>query len=149
MGEALAGKKTAKRRIQIREFITKQTNSKKVPSTPFIENEDENFEAMCPKPLNFTFKTDYIRDAESDDSDERDDILTARVNLDDADRFISALKIPRKRVATRSDRERRVAANARVTPLDLSAFKATSERVAKILAAETTGECEEEDDNLI
>jgi hypothetical protein len=140
----LAGPKTAKRKIQIRQYVTEQRKLLQRHSDPFVpEGENVASPNLNPRVVKLSFKTRYIPDSEEVQVDE---ILSSKINLDEADKFIAALKIPTKRSPGKGTPERRYKPKV-FSLFDLSTFRKESERLEKLRLAEA--EDPEEDDNDI
>lgn len=78
--KGLASKRSAKRKIQIRNYVKGQLGGS--PSNPFLDDD----------PIPRQPSQQNVPDP-GGDSEESDEILAPNVNLDDADRFVSSLKI--------------------------------------------------------
>jgi hypothetical protein len=143
--EPLAGPKTAKRKIQIREYVTNQRFAKQSQSNAFLPDcEEETEQCNSPERVKYTFRLNYQPDLDSDDSDE---ILSSKVDLDEADRFIAALRIPGKRTSTPTNVEKK-SKHVVLSTVDLSAFRKESERLEELRLAQSE-DPPEEDDRLI
>jgi hypothetical protein len=138
----LGGRHTGKRRIQIRQFITERGLQSKRQSTPFAA-EDENVPTsnlLNVRPMKLSFKTQFVIEAEPDPVDE---ILSSKINLDEADRFIAVLRMPTRRTPVRAHGPVKPAALA---PVDLSSFREESERIERMRMAEVQDPSETDDD---
>ena len=141
--QALAGKNTAKRKIQIREYIEERSKAMRSHSDPFVCDENAGSHVMNLGPMKFSFRTDYIPDNSSDeDEGDTDGILTRRMNLDEADRFLAALRMPKLSKAKNKPQTTKPL----IIPVDLKALKEQSDKLEKLRMAEATGEEEEESD---
>ena len=96
-------------------------------------------QVLKPREMKFSFKHNYKPD-DSEDSENDDEILSSKVNLDEADKFIASLKIPK--VKKKEQKEERPAAP--FVPLDLTVFKEETEKLTKIRMRESQGESESE-----
>jgi hypothetical protein len=142
----LAGPKTAKRKIQIRQYVTEQRKLSQRHSDPFApESENTASPNLNPRVVKLSFKTVYIPEAEEARVDE---ILSSKINLDEADKFIAALKIPVKRSCPVKGNPEKHYKPKVFSLFDLSTFRAESERLEKLRRAEAE-DPEEDDDDLI
>lgn len=143
--EPLAGKNTAKRRIQLRNFITDMSNAGKKYSDPFAQDENDSSQVLRVKNVKYSFKTDYIPESSSSDEEDRDGILRIKKKncLDEADRVIAALKLPKVQKAEKPPQPQRV----KVTSAhDLVAeFREQSQKLEKMRMVQAIGESEEDD----
>jgi hypothetical protein len=90
----LARPNTVKRKIQIREYVATQRRTAAY-SDPFAPQEElDPRSTLKARPVSFRFKKKGYQP--EDDPDYPDEILTKKVDLDEADRFIAALKLPTK-----------------------------------------------------
>ena len=148
----LGKKNTAKRKIQIREHFMNQMQAKRYFSDPLYvpdkhqKNEDDDssdldiFEEI-PQHSKIRLQKEK-NDAEEDVSD---DILSANVNLDDADKFVTSLGLNKKRKVV----PKKTLFVPRITPKETASFKEQAEHLKHIQEIETQGNEEEEDENLI
>jgi hypothetical protein len=100
----LGGPKTAKRKIQIRQYLTERQATAS-HSDPFLpQDESDARDQLSPRIPRFRFTTQYVADETPEEIDETpeeiDEILSKKVNLDDADRFVASLRIRPKRTRT-------------------------------------------------
>ena len=138
----VGGRNTAKRKIQVRKFVEERFNAVREYSNPFL-SEEEDSECLRPRELKLSFKRDYVPD-DSEESDSEDQILSRRVNLDEADRFIASLKMPKARGKS--------AAGTAAPPvglcldIDMSKLERESERVRRLRLRESQGDEGEEEE---
>jgi hypothetical protein len=71
----------------------------------------------------------------TDEPDPADEILSAKINLDEADRFIASLRMPNRRAPMRTQT---TVIPAVLAPVDLSHFRQESERIERLRMAEAT-----------
>lgn len=147
--EPLAGKNTAKRQIQIRKYLNELHKTERKYSDPFDPDENDGSQILRVGKVKYSFKTDYIVDKEYSDNFDRDEILiTKEDSLDEADRLIAALKIPRNRESA-SIRQQKMKKYKITNSCDLiQEFKEQSRKLEKLRMVEAIGESEE-DDQLI
>ena len=146
--EPLAGKNTAKRQIQIRRYMQRLYNTERTYSDPFAQDENDDSQILRVGKVKYSFKTDYIADKESDDDQfDRDEILIAKESsLDEADRVIAALKIPRNKESV-SIRQQKVKKVKLEQAFDLLAeFKEQSKKLEELRRAEAVEESEGDDE---
>jgi hypothetical protein len=140
----LAGPKTAKRQIQIRQYVTEQNKLSQRHSDPFaLESENAASPNLNPRVAKLSFKTTYTPETEEARVDE---ILSWKINLDEADRFIAALKIPSKRSSLAKGSPEKGYKPKVFSLFDLSTFRAESERLKKLRLAEAEDPEEDDDD---
>ena len=139
----IGGKNTAKRKIQVRQYVEEMSKSMRSHSDPFAQDDADEPDVLKPGTLKFSFKTDYIASSDSDleENEEKDDILAKKLDLDEADRFMAALRMPK----LRKSRESSNSVKPVVLPMDLSALKAESERIERLIMAEAVEHEEEEE----
>lgn len=149
----IGGPNTAKRRIQIRRYIQEKQTKNKCYSDPFdnTAKEEKNVD-LNPKLKKISIKKKYQLDSEQE-SESSDEILTGKINLDDADRFIASLKLPKKKsqnkiIKKEQTKCEQVRAPKLIMPVDLEAFKKESEKLQKMIEADSQDK-DEEDDNII
>lgn len=139
LGSGLGGKDTAKRKIQIRKYLTAKIAESCVWSDPFQEEPDDS-PILKPRNVKFSFKTDYI----PDESDSTEDEILKQVDLDEADRFLAALKIPKN--PSRTNYSPKVVRNyAKSATADLDEFRAQTERLEKARMKESIGDSEDDE----
>jgi hypothetical protein len=141
MGEvAIGGRHTAKRRIQIRQFVAKCGVQSKRQSDPFVpDNEDLSpAEVLNVRPVKLSFKAGYAEDSDVDVSDE---ILSAKINLDEADRFIAVLRVPSVSHVFHPTVKPRL-----LTPVDLEMFRKQSEKLERLRWEQAEDSSEHEED---
>ena len=144
---ALGGPRTAKRKIQIRQYITEQNKAMQSYADPFVHDENDGSQAWQVKPMSFSFKTDYIPDYGSKEEPViSDGILSRKVDLDEADRFLAGLRLPRGKKQKKVVQEQKKSSPV-ITPMDLADFKTQNEKLEKVLRAETIGESPEEEED--
>jgi hypothetical protein len=91
----LAGPKTAKRKIQIRQYLADHRSSS-THSDPFLPLTDSDSQIiLTPRLRKFSFQSRYFPD---EPPEEVDEILSKKVDLDAADRFVASLRINTKGV---------------------------------------------------
>jgi hypothetical protein len=128
---ALGGPKTAKRTIQVRRFLTEQQKIRQSHSDPFLPNRDVA-ETLNPPLSKLSFKAPYVPES---DSQPVDGILSSKVNLDEADRFIAALRLPKRQTSVTFIEPRQT---IRVlTQVGLVTFRAESDKLDKMRIAES------------
>ena len=143
----VGGRNTAKRKIQVRKFVEERFNAAREYSNPFMSEEEES-ECLRPRELKLSFKRDYTPD-DSEESDSEDQILSKRVNLDEADRFIASLKMPKAR--TKGLATTPAPPVSLYLDIDMSKLEMEAERVRKLRLRESQGdegEEEEESDKI-
>jgi len=142
---ALGGPKSAKRKIQIRQYVTEQSKKMHSFSDPFMpEDEDAVSENLLNPPKGkFTFRTTYAPDSECD---HMDDILSSKIDLDEADKFIASLKIPSKLQAPKAPTKKVIQPRV-FTHVDVSAFRAESEKLERLRLADSQ-DTEDDDSDL-
>ena len=140
----IGGRNTAKRKIQIRKYIAEQFHAMRTYSDPFLHDESEGEDTLKPRELKFSFKGHYKTES-TDTSDDEDEILSSKVNLDEADRFIAALKLPKRK---KQQQEAKQEKPAPFVPLDLTVFKEETEKLEKIRMRESQGESDESEEQI-
>jgi hypothetical protein len=140
---ALGGKRTAKRRIQIRQYVSERAIQAQCQSDPFMpddENLSSEYVLNC-RPVKLSFQLSYVPETEGNRPDE---ILSSKINLDEADRFIAVLRIP-----SHSPSKRSQLVTPRVhTPVDLSSYRAECEKLEKLRLTEVEDPSETEEDDM-
>ena len=102
----IGGKNTAKRKINIRNYLKQQVNLRSSPSSPFLNGDsDEDISSSSNDTTielyNSNTKKKYSSNIDFEKylpKENLDEILSPNVNLDQADRFIASLKLPKKRI---------------------------------------------------
>lgn len=150
----LGGPNTAKRRIQIRQYIQDKQSKNKCLSDPFDNTaKEERDTELNPKLKNLRLNKKYQIDTESE-SESSDEILSGRINLDEADRFIASLKLPNKKKQKKIIKKDRTSTSDGVKipklimSIDMDAFKKESEKLQKMIEADSK-DISEEDDQII
>ena len=143
--ETLGGKNTAKRKIQIRRYIEERSKAMRQHSDPFVQDENDGSQVLKVGSMKFSFKTDYIASDDSEFDDEQHDygILTKKLDLNEADRFMASLRMPKAKAKKHS--QQRLPPPAPVVTVDLDALRAQSEMVEKMIMAEAVEHEEEEE----
>jgi hypothetical protein len=116
----------------------------KQQSTPFVA-EAENLPAsnlLNVRPMKLSFKARSVNEEESDPVDE---ILSKKINLDEADRFIAVLKMPTRRTSVKTHA---IVKPTALAPVDLSYFRQESERIERMRMAEADDPPETDDDDI-
>ena len=141
--DTLGGKNTAKRKIQIRRYIEERSKAMRQHSDPFVQDENDGSQVLKVGSMKFSFKTDYIAsdDSEFDDEPHDDGILTKKLDLNEADRFMASLRMPK----AKKHSQQRLPPPAPVVTVDLDALRAQSEMVEKMIMAEAVEHEEEEE----
>jgi hypothetical protein len=142
---ALGGRHTAKRRIQIRQYLAERTLESREYSNPFVPDDDNPPGGLVlnVRPVKLSFRTAYVPDEETEPAD---DILSPTIDLDEADRFISVLRIPNHSCSPGPG----TLVKPRVlTAVDLATFQAASERLDRLQRkeAEDTDDSEEDEED--
>jgi hypothetical protein len=138
---SLGGPKTAKRKIQIRRYITEH-GMKHVQSDPFLPDQGESDSNWpSPVPLKLTFK---IADRTSHTEEKpSDDILSRRVDLDEADRFIAALRLPS---GTAWVKEEKMTKTVLLSHTEITTFDETVAKLEKLRRSAVESSTESEED---
>jgi hypothetical protein len=123
----LGGPKTAKRQIQIRRFMTEQQKIIQSHSDPFLPNSDPE-DTLNPPVAELSFKAAYVPEHELQPGD---GILSSKVNLDEADRFIAALRLPKRMQSGQQLPKLRL-----FTYVDLEKFRVESNKLDRMRFAE-------------
>jgi hypothetical protein len=143
---SLAGPNTAKRKIQLRQYVTEKSKRTQSHSDPFLpDDENDSSPNLNPRMAKLSFTTAYVPEPDLCPTDE---ILSSRINLDEADRFIATLKMPSRRRPTRQTRDEPYKPQF-FAHLDLSAFGAVSERVERQRFAGAEDPDEDDDYDII
>lgn len=139
--ETLGGKNTAKRKIQIRKYIEERSKAMRQHSDPFVQDENDGSQVLKVGTMKFSFKTDYIAsdDSEFEDEPQDDGILTKKLDLNEADRFMASLRMPKMK----KHKQQRLPPP--VVTVDLDALRVQSEMVEKMIMAEAVEHEEEEE----
>jgi hypothetical protein len=145
-GSWLSGPKTAKRKIQLRQYVTEESKRTQGHSDPFLpEDENDSPSNLNPQMKKLSFRTEHIPDLELQSTDE---ILSSGINLNEADRFIASLKMPSRR--RRTNQARNEPYKPRVfMQLDLSPFRTASEQYEHWQVAEADDPPDEDDYDII
>ena len=149
----LGKKNTAKRKIQIREHFMNQMQTKKYFSDPLYvpdkpknqEEEDDSSELDIFEDIPEHKNIRLQKEKNDSEEDVSDDILSANINLDDADKFVTSLGLNKKRKVI----PKKAVFIPRITPKETASFKEQAEHLKHIQEIETQGNEEEEDENLI
>lgn len=148
---SIGGENTAKRKILIREYMNEKRTLKYSKSNPFeeddvSEDENENGKTKDQKP-----KKAYIPEELPYDKNENvDEILTKNINLDEADKFIASLKLPKKKKEKNTFIESKPSKQKHFyfAEFDFTRFQKESEKLQALYLAESQDK-EEFDDLLL
>jgi hypothetical protein len=144
---SMSGRTTAKRKIQIRKYVTQQSKNMQHHCDPFLPEDEDAFSCnlLSPNSGQFSFGRAYVPDNESVPFD---DILTSKINLDEADRFIAALRLPARKPAVKLPADKLVKLRV-ITSVDLATFRAESEKLQEMKLADSQDPPEEDDETII
>jgi hypothetical protein len=139
---SLGGRRTAKPKIQIRQYLTQQSKKMQHHCDPFLPEDDDarSRNLLHPKIARFTFRTSCVPDNESAPFD---DILTSKINPDEVNRFIAALRMPAGRPVAKLFKLRVF------TSAGLATFRAESEKLDQMKFADAQDPPEEDDRALV
>ena len=147
----IAGPNSAKRKIQIRQYIQDKQNKKKCFSDPFDNTveEGDSIKDLNPRLRKFNFTRKYKVEKENNDSsDDSDEILSGKINLDEADKFIASLKLPKKRKRKSTTNDKQFSSMKFISSTDFQTFKEESDKLMKLRIADSQDQSDE-DDNII
>ena len=137
---SIGGRNTAKRKIQVRKFVAEQFHAVRSFSNPFLDEENSAGDCLKPKESAITFGVGKYEPDDSEESESDDQILSKKVNLDEADRFMASLRLPRAR-----SREEKMHVAIPMEPLDLEKLEIGAEMMRKVQLRESQGEVDEEE----
>lgn len=150
MSKKLGKKNTAKRKIQMREYFTKQMQTKRFFSDPLkvptkaedseIDEEISVFDEPLTKKITLN-----VQQNNHEDEENSDEIFSGNINLDDADRFVASLGLRKKKKIV----PKKPVVVPRITTKDAQIFKKEAENLARLREVESQGGEEEEDDNIM
>lgn len=138
---SIGGRNTAKRKIQVRKFVSEQFRAVRSFSNPFLDDDNGAEDCLKPKESAITFGVGKYVPDDSEESESDDQILSKKVNLDEADRFMAALRLPRTR-----SREDKMRVAIPMEPLNLEKLEIGAEMMRKVRLRESQGEMEEEEE---
>lgn len=148
----LGGPKTAKRRIQIRKFIEEERRKYKRYSSPFVGDSSDSDMVLSLTPPQSSFHACNIM-SDSENEEDKDEILIKGINLDEADKFIASLKLPCRRNVKKNVEKIAEHKKKKIIPLycqdDLEQFKKTCEKLNKIKSKDVAGSDESTDELII
>ena len=141
----LGKKNSAKRKIQIRKYYEEQKEKQnKSYSDPFLSGEiEESTEINLPEQIFLKTKIKKSQIEEEEEEEISDDILIGDINLDEADFFISSLKIPKRKKKILNENENNKIIS--FTPVDTQIFKKETDSLKILKEKEIIGHEEEEE----